>query len=135
MKMVVNKFVDLPLYENADHKMAYIKDCVSVEDAKESGIALSKVMYEKLSPGGQIYPHIHDVGEVIYIISGDVEFLVNGEWKRCGGGDTVIAPAGLIHSVRNIHSSKDSEQVSYFIPMTKNLIEVDMKTEILSKED
>lgn len=133
MRMVVNRFVDLPLYENEDHNMAFIKDCVSVNDAKKSGIALSKVMYEKLSPGGQIYPHIHDVGEVIYIISGDVEFLVNGEWKRCGAGDTIIAPAGLAHSVRNIHPNQDSEQVSYFIPMARNLIDIEMRTEILSK--
>lgn len=135
MKTVVNKFSELSMYQNMEHKGAYAKDCVSVEDAKESGIALSKVMYEKLVPGGQIYPHTHNVGEVIFIIAGNVEFLVNGEWLPYSAGDTVIAPAGAVHSVRNISPNQDSEQISYFIPMAQGLIDIGMTTEVLHGED
>lgn len=131
MKTVVNKFSELPLYQNTDHKGAYAKDCVSAADARKSGIALSRVMYEKLTPGGQIYPHTHNVGEVIFIIAGNVEFLVNGEWLPYGAGDTVIAPAGVVHSVRNISLDRDSEQISYFIPMAQGLIDLAMTTEVL----
>lgn len=131
MKTVVNKFSELPLYENKDHNGAFIKDCVSAQDALDSGIAVSKVMYEKIIPGGQIYPHTHNVGEVIYVLAGEVEFLVNGEWIPYKAGDTVIAPAGIVHGARNRSQVEDSEQVSYFIPMTEGKIDIAMRTDIL----
>ena len=131
MKTVVNKFENLELYENPDHKGAYCKDCVNADDALTSGIAVSKVMYERIVPGGQIYPHTHNVGEVIYVLAGEVEFLVNGKWLPYHAGDTVIAPAGVVHGARNMSPVEDSEQVSYFIPMTEGKIDIAMKTDIL----
>lgn len=44
--------------------------------------------------------HYHPWHEIEYVIEGDVEFYVNGEWKGGGPGTVQMLPAGAAHSVR-----------------------------------
>ncbi|CFX14234.1 RmlC-like jelly roll fold [Syntrophomonas zehnderi OL-4] len=60
-----------------------------------------KNMYVKIVPGGEILPHIHDVTEVFYIISGTGSVLVNGQRVDYSTGTVVAAPAGVEHGVKN----------------------------------
>jgi quercetin dioxygenase-like cupin family protein len=45
-------------------------------------------------------PHSHLWHEIEYVIEGEVEFYLNGEWIRGGPGAVQMLPAGVAHSVR-----------------------------------
>jgi uncharacterized cupin superfamily protein len=56
-----------------------------------------------LPPGGGFQlPHWHeDLDEVFYVLEGEVEFLLDGQWQRVGAGGAVFVPAGAVHAFRN----------------------------------
>lgn len=70
VKTIVNVFEKLALLKNEKHRGVYYMNCVSMDDAKYSGINLCRMIYEIIEPEGQVLPHIHEVGEIIYITSG-----------------------------------------------------------------
>jgi quercetin dioxygenase-like cupin family protein len=45
-------------------------------------------------------PHSHTWHELEYVIEGEVEFYLNGEWIRGGPGTVQMLPAGAAHAVR-----------------------------------
>jgi quercetin dioxygenase-like cupin family protein len=45
-------------------------------------------------------PHSHLWYEIEYVIEGEVEFYLNGEWIRGGPGAVQMLPAGVAHAVR-----------------------------------
>ena len=45
-------------------------------------------------------PHYHAWHEIEFVVEGEVEFYVNGEWTRGGPGTVHMLPAGAAHSVR-----------------------------------
>jgi quercetin dioxygenase-like cupin family protein len=47
-------------------------------------------------------PHVHsDHTDSFYVLEGEVEFLVDGEWRRGGPGTYVSVPPGVEHGFRN----------------------------------
>ncbi|MGN0328365.1 MAG: isochorismatase family protein [Lachnospira sp.] len=113
----INYGKDLHWIENINHNKLFYKDLADAETLKSSDIALSRVMYEKIEPLGQVMPHTHEVAEIICFIKGRVEAYVNGSWKKFAAGDTIIVPAGCEHSVKNVDENCESEQISIFAPM------------------
>jgi quercetin dioxygenase-like cupin family protein len=73
--------------------------------AADTGYANS--IYEMdLPPGKGIPIHSHPYAEVFYVVSGYTDFLRiseegQEEWVRCGAGETVIAPANVLHAFHN----------------------------------
>jgi quercetin dioxygenase-like cupin family protein len=53
-------------------------------------------------PGWEgVDPHTHDDHtDSFYVLEGEVEFLVNGDWRRGGPGTYVSAPPGVVHGFR-----------------------------------
>lgn len=45
-------------------------------------------------------PHFHPWHEIEFVIEGEVEFYVNGQWTHGGPGTVQMLPAGASHSVR-----------------------------------
>jgi quercetin dioxygenase-like cupin family protein len=45
-------------------------------------------------------PHSHKWHEIEFVIEGEAEFYVNGQWTRGGPGTVQMLPAGAYHSVR-----------------------------------
>lgn len=130
-EIIIQSAENLKLKRNELHKGLFYKDTVSAETALKSGIGVSQVMYEKMDPLGQVLPHIHDVGEIIYLISGEVEVFNGKDWTYQKAGDTIVVPAGCIHSVKNIRDNICSEQVSYFIPMALENTNLKMTTTMM----
>jgi len=53
-------------------------------------------------PGGGFPPHVYDDFEgVFYVLEGELEYLVDGDWVAATPGTTVCAPAGVVHAFRN----------------------------------
>ena len=57
----------------------------------------------ELPPGGGFrVPHWHeDLDEGFYVLDGEIDYLLGGQWRRAPAGTTVFIPAGTIHAVRN----------------------------------
>ena len=53
-------------------------------------------------PGWEgVDPHSHDDHtDSFYVLEGEVEFLVGGEWRRGGPGTYVSVPPGVVHGFR-----------------------------------
>lgn len=45
-------------------------------------------------------PHFHAWDEAYYLISGEVEFEIDGKWTTARAGDFVYAPGGKVHAFR-----------------------------------
>ena len=57
-------------------------------------------------PGAMVAEHLHpNAEERFHVIEGDVLFRVDGRDVRAGAGERVIAPAGVVHALRNPGSS------------------------------
>ncbi len=49
-----------------------------------------------------IAPHAHaDHTDSFYVLEGEVEFFLDGAWRRGGPGTYVSAPPGVVHGYRN----------------------------------
>ena len=52
--------------------------------------------------GGFQIPHWHeDMDEVFYVLEGEIEFLLDEQWRRAVAGSTALVPAGMVHTFRN----------------------------------
>lgn len=60
----------------------------------------------ELPPGGGFaIPHWHeDLYEVFYVLEGEIEYLLSGDWRAAPAGTTVFIPAGAVHAFRNASS-------------------------------
>lgn len=57
-------------------------------------------------PQGGPPPHVHrDVDEMLYVLEGEVEFVVGERTIRAGAGSCVHLPRGIPHTYKNIGTS------------------------------
>jgi quercetin dioxygenase-like cupin family protein len=62
----------------------------------------SASLVETSPPGGGPPPHKHqNEDETFYVIEGEYEFLVDGEWIKASAGDSFYRGRGTIHTFRN----------------------------------
>ncbi|MBV8955009.1 MAG: cupin domain-containing protein, partial [Solirubrobacterales bacterium] len=61
------------------------------------------VVEGEVPPGGGFrIPHWHeDLDEAFYVLEGEIEFLLDGQWRRAVAGSTVFVAAGTVHAFRN----------------------------------
>ena len=57
-------------------------------------------------PGAELPYHVHPFGEVIILLEGDAEVLVEGRKYRVAPYDAVILPTGTAHRVRNLANDR-----------------------------
>src|SRR5829696_7714719 len=61
------------------------------------------IVEETSPPEGGPPPHIHyNVDETIYVLEGDVEFLVGEQTIPASVGSAVYTPRGTLHTFRNV---------------------------------
>jgi len=62
----------------------------------------SATLIETSPPGGGPPPHQHqNEDETFFVVEGDYEFLVDGEWIKALAGDSFYRARGTIHTFRN----------------------------------
>jgi len=67
-----------------------------------------------LDPGAIIPAHTHLVEECVTILEGDARALVGDKVAEIrGGGATVLAPANIVHGMRNIGSTPLKLVIAY----------------------
>ena len=63
-------------------------------------------------------PHTHDDHvDSFYVLEGEVDFLVGGEWLRLGAGSFVAAPIGVVHTFGN-HDGQRARLLNVHAPST-----------------
>lgn len=72
---------------------------------------LGKIMYGRLEPGSSIGMHKHETSsEVIYILSGEADFLYDNCKEKTSAGGCHYCPKGHSHSMIN----NGAEDLVYF---------------------
>lgn len=67
----------------------------------KTGAAEVSVIRQCQQPGGENPPHYHDREEVVVVLGGRVEVVIEGEHHNLGPGDAVILPPNALHRMRN----------------------------------
>ena len=96
---------------------------VKVYVSKESGAQGTQMGEVSMNPGSQIPLHTHNVEEAIILLEGTLETVVGREKKVIKGGTTLLAPAGVPHSLAN-KGDKSARFVNAFpsVSVTRTLV-------------
>jgi quercetin dioxygenase-like cupin family protein len=78
------------------------------EDTAGAWSLMENVIPEKSGPP----PHNHPWDEAYYVVSGEVEFEIEGRCERVAAGDFVYAPAGVTHAFHG--ASKEPARMLIF---------------------
>jgi quercetin dioxygenase-like cupin family protein len=68
-------------------------------------------------------PHIHPGEEIIYVLSGTLDYEIAGQAPvRATAGDVLFVPAGAVHSARNVGDGGASELATYIVEKGQPLL-------------
>jgi quercetin dioxygenase-like cupin family protein len=77
------------------------------------------------APGAVAPRHKHPGEEIVYVLSGTLEYRFDGQPSvLLRAGDVLFIPYGTIHSVTNIGLSDASELATYVVEKDKPLVEL-----------
>ena len=75
----------------------------------------TQLMVRTAVKGTQIGHHFHTVSdEIVVVVGGKGEILVNGEWKKVAAGDVHVCPRGIVHDTRA--TEENLQYLSIFTP-------------------
>jgi quercetin dioxygenase-like cupin family protein len=76
------------------------------------------------APGASFPAHRHPGEEIIYVLSGTLEYGVEGQPPvTLEAGDVLFVPAGVFHSARNLGTTPGSELATYVLEKGRPLTE------------
>ena len=73
------------------------------------------------APGSSFPRHKHPGEEVIYVITGTVEYEIDGKWVTASAGDVLFVPDGVVHAARNTGTVPAAELATYVLEKGKPL--------------
>jgi quercetin dioxygenase-like cupin family protein len=75
----------------------------------------SQLMVRTAVRGTTIGAHFHSVcDEMVIVMGGSGELLINGEWRAVTRGDVHVCPRGVVHDTRALH--ENLQYLSIFTP-------------------
>jgi quercetin dioxygenase-like cupin family protein len=75
------------------------------------------------APGAVAPRHSHPGEEIVYAISGALEYRLDGKPPvTLKAGDVIFIPAGTIHEVKNVGADKAAELATYVVEKGKPLV-------------
>lgn len=86
-------------------------------------IAGSEVLQARVdfAPGASFPRHSHPGEEVIYVLSGTIEYEVDGKLVVVRAGDVLFVPDGVVHAARNVGVEPAAELATYVLDKGKPL--------------
>jgi len=75
------------------------------------------------APGASFPRHKHPGDEIIYVLSGTLEYEVAGKPVTLKAGDVLFVPYGTVHAARNVGSTPAAELATYVLEKGKPLTE------------
>lgn len=73
------------------------------------------------APGASFPRHKHPGEEIIYVLSGTVEYEVAGKPVTVKAGDVLFVPDGVVHAARNVGDTPAAELATYVLEKGKPL--------------
>ena len=75
------------------------------------------------APGATFPRHMHAGEEIVYVLSGTLEYRLDGQARATlNSGDVLFIPGGKIHAVANVGLENASELATYIVEKGKPLI-------------
>ncbi|EJN09457.1 hypothetical protein PMI42_06778 [Bradyrhizobium sp. YR681] len=76
-----------------------------------------------LAPGVAFGRHTHPGEEIIYVLTGAIEYDVEGKPPvTLRAGDVLFIPAGAVHAAKNVGTETASELATYIVEKSKPLL-------------
>lgn len=67
------------------------------------------------APGASFPRHKHPGEEIIYVLSGTIEYEVAGKPVTVKSGDVLFVPDGMVHAARNVGDTPAAELATYVL--------------------
>lgn len=75
------------------------------------------------APGASFPRHSHPGEEIIYVLSGTLEYALDGKPPVIlKAGDVLFVPNGVIHAARNVGTDSGAELATYVVEKEKPLV-------------
>lgn len=74
------------------------------------------------APGASFPKHSHPGVEMAYVLSGSIEYEMDGNAIRLQAGQSLYIPAGTAHSAKNIGAGVTSELATYLVEKDKPIV-------------
>ena len=81
----------------------------------------SMMTYFEIQPDADPDPHTHEHEQLVYIIKGEVEFVVGEEVLHMKAGDLVVVPPNVLHSLKVI-GSEPVLNINIFAPIRNEYV-------------
>lgn len=75
------------------------------------------------APGASFPSHKHPGEEIIYVLAGTIEYIVDGKPIVVKAGDVLFVPDGVFHAARNVGSEAAAELATYVLRKGEPLTE------------
>jgi quercetin dioxygenase-like cupin family protein len=75
-----------------------------------------------LEPGYVFPSHTHPGEEIIYVLEGTWEYVIDAKRVTARAGDVLFVPAGTIHSAKNAGSGNAAELATYVVEKGQPLL-------------
>ena len=96
MKRSLDEIMAVPTSHNAGMKRVLLA-------AEESGCSLTQIAITDLKAGETAEPHSHsDMQEAFYVISGELDIVLDGVVEHCKSEDFVYVKCGTSHELRAV---------------------------------
>jgi quercetin dioxygenase-like cupin family protein len=69
--------------------------------------------------------HSHPGIEIAYVLSGSVEYEMDGRTIRLQAGESLYIPAGAVHSAKNVGTGVSAELATYLVEKDKPIVILD----------
>jgi quercetin dioxygenase-like cupin family protein len=89
------------------------------------GVAGHEVLQARVdfAPGASFPSHKHPGEEIIYVLAGTIEYVVDGKPVVVKAGDVLFVPDGVFHAARNVGSEPAAELATYILRKGEPLTE------------
>lgn len=74
------------------------------------------------APGASFPKHSHPGVEIAYVLSGTIEYELEGKTIRLQAGESLYIPAGAVHSAKNIGNGVISELATYVVEKNQPIV-------------
>ena len=74
------------------------------------------------APGASFPKHSHPGVEIAYVLSGSIEYELDGKTVRLHAGESLYIPAGAAHSAKNTGAGITSELATYLVEDGKPIV-------------
>lgn len=90
-------------------------------DLSAGGREVIQVRVE-FEPGAAFGRHHHPGEEVVYVLSGTLEYVLQGRTVTLHAGEVLFIPPGVVHAARNVGTTTGAELATYIVEKGKPLV-------------